>query len=723
MNKLTHSNQETMDQIERDARVAEERGERGESPNVGTSAVCARGTSARTTDLGSGPSQVQIEIVSRSSGTTRTHKVAKLKPSRAKLLEDRGQFGLGFRVEEMTRVPPSDWAPPDLSSLPDRLYGDVGVDTETQDLGLAAAQGGGWAWAGGGRVVGYSVCADNWRGYLPVGHDGGGNVDPDGARRWLNHVLGDAAQTKIFAHAMYDLGWAANDGVKIAGPIIDVQWVEALLDEHRLSYDLGAIARDRIGEGKNEQLLVEAARSYGVDPKSELHKLHSKFVGPYATWDAEAPRRIWDAQRPLVAAEDLGRVVELEHSLLPMYMKIRRRGVRIDQDYAARLREDLAEDVRAEVDEIKNQCGRAVDIWAPRSIVAALKSENVDWPWRTPTGEPSVTKDLLEQSGHWLARCVVRAREKDKLVSTFLDGQVIGAMHGGRVHGQTHPLKSDDGGTVTGRIAMSEPNLQFIPVRTEEGKKIRKCFLPEEKELWASLDHSQQEPRLLVHYGCLSKMPSALAARDKYVADPSMNYHEFVAELTGLSYKPAKILNLAIVYGRGVKETAAQLGKTFDETKDLFRQHAEKRPFARAMSYRCQDVVKARGYIRSLSGRRMRFNLWEPSDWDRRTGLMLTLEDAQRQWPGVELVRARLHKALNSLIQPAAADQTKMGMLDVWNAGLGDRVMIQIHDELACSVPDRKVAEEIASIMRDAVKLEVPSKVGISIGDNWGAVE
>src|ERR1700674_154666 len=159
------------------------------------------------------------------------------RPSKARALEARGQLGLGFDFEEMTRVPQSDWVAHDLSSLPDRLYGNIGVDLETNDRGLQAGEGAGWAWSGGGYVVGYSVTADNWSGYLPVTHEGGGNVeDPDRARRWLNHVLSDESQAKIFANASYDINWAFNDGVFIRGPVIDIQFVEALLDEHKMSY-------------------------------------------------------------------------------------------------------------------------------------------------------------------------------------------------------------------------------------------------------------------------------------------------------------------------------------------------------------------------------------------------------------------------------------------------------------------------------------------------------
>jgi len=131
------------------------------------------------------------------------------------------------------------------------------------------------------------------------------------------------------------------------------------------------------------------------------------------------------------------------------------------------------------------------------------------------------------------------------------------------------------------------------------------------------------------------------------------------------------------------------------------------------------DMVRKRGYIRSLLKRRIHFDLWEPSDWGRRDRRMLPIDKAREAWPNVPLTRARIHKALNSLIQPSAADQTKMAMRAVWRAGLGKHALIQVHDELCCSVPDRKIAREIADVMRDAVKLEVPVKVDLEIGPNW----
>lgn len=655
------------------------------------------------------------------------HRGKKSRGGRATKMEGSGQLGLGFSVVETNSVPQTSWEPPDLSSLPDRLFGVVGVDTETDDRGLQNDQGPGWAWEGGGRVVGYSVAADNGRWYLPIGH-AEGNVDPDRARRWLRHVLVDKTQTKVFANSMYDLGWSEKDGVKIEGPIVDVQFVEPLLNEHRLSYELGSIAITRVGRDKNEQGMLEAGRAYGLGDtmkqiKARLAELPSWHVGPYAEEDAELPREIWAAQKQVVAEEGLEKICDLEHRLIPMYLDMRRRGVRIDVSRVLAMRQRLIGEVAALVAEAKRLTGVAVELWEPRTLALLLDELGVPYG-RTPrSDEPQITNDTLARSEHPACRAILDARQKDKLRGTFLEGQILGQLHGDRVHGQAHPLKGDEGGTVTGRLSMSNPNLQFIPVRTEEGRLIRTMFLAEQGELWGKLDNNQQEVRLLVHFGVLCDMLSAIDAQRRYREDPRLDYHQMVAVITNLVRTRAKSLNFAIIYGRGIAETAAELNLSRDETKSLFRQHKEKMPFARGVSDRCQAVVKARGFLKTLLGRRQRFPLWEPEDWDMRResgNKMLELEAAEREWPGIPLVRARLHKALNSLVQPSAADQAKKQMLDVWEAGHGGRVMIQVHDELDVSVPDERAGREIADVMQSAVRLEVPVVVDSAFGANWG---
>lgn len=633
------------------------------------------------------------------------------------------QMDLGFSVEEMTPVPPSEWTPPE--DLPDRLEGTIGFDLETCDRGIQSGQGAGWAWEGGGHVVGYAVAADNFQGYLPIAHQGGGNLDAGVVRRWLNKVMSDENQPKVGASVMYDLGWARRDGVIVRGPVYDVQWAEALLDEHRGSYTLNSLMGAYLSDYKEEALLREAAASYGVDPKGGLWRLPAPLVGAYAEGDAVGALNVWKLQAPRISEQGLDYVFRLEHDLMPMYLDMRWRGVRIDETRAVQIRDKLKVEVREITEEIRRRCGVPVELWGAKSIGKAFDSEGIPYN-RTPKNNlPSMKKGFLEGIDHWLPRLIVKGREKDKLAGTFIDSAILGNLHRGRVHGEIHPLRGDDGGTVTGRLSMSNPNLQFMPARKNEGKEIRKMFLPEEGEYWASSDFSQQEPRLLVHFASKVRIdgkpiPGALEARDRYIQDPGMSYHDFAKELTGLPYKRAKILNLAIIYGRGIHNTAIELGLSKEETKELFLKHQRELPFGKAMADLCMRRVSENGYIVSLSGRRSRFPDFEPSDWSMRSGKGFPLGRAKREWPNaVNFVRFRLHKALNSLIQPSAGDQTKEAMRAVWQADLGSHILIQIHDELASSVPDRDTALSIRDCMRDAVTLEVPVKVDLNMGHRW----
>jgi DNA polymerase I-like protein with 3'-5' exonuclease and polymerase domains len=642
------------------------------------------------------------------------------------------QGELGFAVDEVTRVPDSPWAPPDMSALPDRLEGPIAVDTETCDPALKA-QGAGWAWPGGGHVAGYSVAAANGCWYLPVRHEGGGNVCEDAAKRWLRSVLSDPDQPKIFAHCQYDLGWMRRSGIEVFGPIVDVQWAEALLDEHRREYSLESIARDRLGVGKDEGILQDALQAYGLD-KGGLHKLPARFVGPYAEVDALRTLEIWRKQEPLIdeADEDgrsLREVFDLEHSLIPLYLDMRWRGVRIDVDYVEQLVKTLSDRCDRLAQGLVSNHGFGSSPWATGAIEKALDAAGVRGIGRTATGKSSITQTFLERCGHPLAQEIVEWRKLDKLVGTFLQGQLLNQLHGDRVHGEIHPLKADKAGdsgglkgTTTGRISMSQPNLQFIPTRTDDGKLIRAAFLPEEGDDYGSPDFNQQEVRLLVHFAYLSKQPGADEARRRFIEDPSLNYHKFAASLMGIAeYKIAKIINFAILYGRGVRETAAQLQMSEDETRQKFKLHEQEMPFAKKLSWTCQETVRRRGYLRSLSGRRMRFPLWEPADWDQRDGTMLPIEQARGRWPGERLERARIHKALNSLIQPSAADQTKMAMRALLDEGLGKHVLMQVHDELGCSVPrdGGRTAAQIKEVMEGAVELSVPSRADVKLGANW----
>lgn len=662
--------------------------------------------------------------------------------SKVEELENAGQLGLGFGQEEMTYVPPSDWTAPDPSTLPDKLHGTIAFDLETRDDGLRRSVGPGWAWEGGGRVIGYSVSADNWEGYLPTAHGNGkpgyGNMDPDLVRRVMNSWLGDETQLKVGANVLYDVGWAARDGVEVKGPIQDIQWAEAILDEHRWGYSLDSLAKTYLNEGKDEKLLREAAKAWGVDPKSEMWRLPAMFIGPYATADSNRTRRVFQKQLPKLQEQLLMDLFQMECDMIPLYMDARWRGVRVSVDRVEQLKRDWKQRSAALLEDLRRRTHGKLDVWSPQSVAVALDAENIPYGRTAKTGMPSINKTFLTNTKHWLTDGIIKIREIDKLVGTFLDGQILNHLHNGRVHAEFHPLRADDdehkGGTIGGRGSMSNPNLQFIPERTAEGKEVRGCFLPEEGDDWGVLDYSQQEPRLTVHYACVTKkrtgehLTGALAARDRYIENPDTDYHQMAMELTGLPRKPAKILNLAIIYGRGAGSTAEELGVSMDEAKDLISRHRKGMPFVPELSFIVQDRVKDVGQIRTIGGRVCRFPFWEPADWELAKGYTpAPLWKVKKDFPGKRYRRAWLHKCLNRLIQGSAADQMKKAMRDAHRAGLMKRFLIQVHDDMNHSLPKGSegdtLARNLSECMRDAYKLEVPVKAEIKRGSTWGDVK
>jgi DNA polymerase I-like protein with 3'-5' exonuclease and polymerase domains len=258
---------------------------------------------------------------------------------------------------------------------------------------------------------------------------------------------------------------------------------------------------------------------------------------------------------------------------------------------------------------------------------------------------------------------------------------------------------------------------------------MRTCFLPEEGETWWSSDFSQQEPRLTVHFAAITTvggqpLAGALLAVDKYRADPKMSYHKMVAEQTGLEYEKAKTLNLGLIYGMGVKKAAKAMKVTEEQAKEYIAKYHERLPFVRALGKVLDAKVKEKGEFRTLLRRVCRFSLWELTDYEKAKKLKpLPLWRAQRDWAGQPIRRAGAHKELNRLIQGSAADQTKRAMQLIMEAGLGKYMLLQIHDELCFSFPNKELAEKAKQLMEDAVKLEVPVIAELKSGPNWGELK
>ncbi len=936
------------------------------------------------------------------------------------------------RNREKLILPESSWLPPEI--FPDLSDADIiAIDLETRDPNLKD-RGPGWPRLDG-EVAGIAVAVEGWKGYFPIAHEEGGNLDRGKVISWLSTQLKNNPKSKkLFHNAQYDLGWLRSLDIHIKDNIIDTMVAAPLINEDRWSYALNALGKDYLQEKKDESLLREAAEAFGVNAKSEMWRLPAMFVGPYAEQDASLTLRLWTHLKPLLDKEDLWHIFDLESSLTPILVEMRARGVRVDLDKA----EDASKRLKARETEIfakiKKEYGADPQIWANASIAGIFDEAKLVYP-RTEKGAPSFQQQWLESHEHELPRLIVEARKINKARTTFIEKMVLQHSHEGRIHTEFHPLRSDAGGTVSGRISCSHPNLQQVPARDPEiGKMIRSLFIPEEGCYWGAFDycfsedtevlteegfklfkdlsrheklaqykageitfdlpkayqtlnytgnmvhvqgkttdllvtpnhdcfvqnkqgkeyyfkaqqmedfaggylfrcagekkgearsmltlasfphtkellqltaaiqadarvrssgsirfrlkkprkidrlkallavfpikyqeytsqylgetytfiqinrenipleipqlflhmetktfktgllteaiaHRQlfleelqfwdgykshgsivygttnkenaeivqriailsnrramvshepreqkkdyytvhinsksgtwvsrnitypeysgkvycvtmphstvivrrngkvviqrqcaQEPRITAHYAYMTKQQGAAEVVEKYNTDPDTDFHQTVADMAGITRKQAKAINLGLAYGMGVTKLSEELGMTVEEGKALFAEYHEKVPFMRGLSSRCSRVAGKQGRVRTLLGRKCRFDKWEPSQFGTRK-FYQSYDEAHKVHGGA-IRRAFTYKAMNRLIQGSAADMTKEAMRQLWDEGFLPH--LQIHDELDFSVENKEQEKRIKEIMETCVEISVPVLVDVETGPSWG---
>jgi len=614
-------------------------------------------------------------------------------------------------------IPNSEWVTP--SEFPDLSHEDeIAIDLETRDENMKTL-GTGWA-RRDGEIVGIAVAAGSFKGYYPVNHQGGGNLPRSKVFKWIQEVLKtDAA--KIMHNAQYDLGWIRSMGWEVKGPIIDTMVTAALVDENRRSYSLNNLSIEMLGEMKSETELKEEAAQRGLDAKAELWKMPAMAVGFYAEQDAVLTLKLWHHLKTFVKKEQLQTIWNTEMELLPILIQMREVGIRIDLDKAEILKKQFKTLESSLITEIKKLSGVAVDIWAARSVAKAFDAVGIKYDLTEKSKAPSFTTNWLTNNEHPLAKLIREAREVNKLHSTFIDS-FLRFSHKGRIHAEINQLRSDTGGTVSGRLSYSNPNLQQIPARNKEyGKLIRGLFLPEEGCKWGSFDYSQQEPRLVVHYAATTdKKLGGLAGADvliKAYREDDADFHQVVADMANIPRTQAKTINLGIFYGMGQAKLAKQLGITVEEAKAILAEYNSKVPFVKQLANRVQKQASETGAVKTIGGRKCRFNLYEPKSY----GLFLALTEKEYIMEHGSLSSARramTYKALNRLIQGSAADQVKIAMINCYKAG--HIPMLQIHDELCFNIESESDEKNIINVMENSVELEVPNKVDVSIGDNWG---
>ena len=607
--------------------------------------------------------------------------------------------------------PQVEWLPPeefkDLSG-----YDEIAIDLETKDPGLKDMGSG--SVTGRAQMVGIALAVKDWSGYYPIAHEGGGNMDSKKVLDYFRTVLSLPA-IKIFHNAMYDVCFIRAAGLKIAGQIVDTMIAGSLVDENRFRYDLGSLGRDYLGKGKNEAILTETAKEWGIDPKSEMYKLPAMYVGEYAERDAEMTLQLGEEMKKEIYSQDIEDIFKLETELFPCLVDMRFLGVRVDVEGAHKLKENLLAQEKECLQKIKKETGLDTQIWAARSIAKVFQKLNLPFDRTEKTSAPSFTKNFLQNHPHPIVKQIARAREINKSHTTFID-TILKHSHKGRIHAEINQLRSDQGGTVTGRFSYSNPNLQQIPARNKElGPMIRSLFLPEEGHTWGCFDYSQQEPRLVTHYASLDGLYGVDEVLNSY-NEGEADFHQIVSDMADIPRSQAKTINLGLFYGMGKNKLQAELGVNKERANDLFKQYHARVPFVKQLMDSVMARAQDRGKVRTLLGRLCRFHLWEPNQFGIHKPLT---HDAALAEHGPGIRRAYTYKALNRLIQGSAADMTKKAMIELHKEGITPH--IQVHDELDISVSNN--ADKIKEIMESAVELEVPNKVDYESGPNWGTIK
>ena len=607
----------------------------------------------------------------------------------------------------------TEWNEPE--EYPDlRKYDEIAIDLETRDPDLKSKGSG--SIIGNGEVVGIAVAVPGRKFYFPIAHGSGPNMDRKKTLEWFKDVC-ESEAIKIFHNAMYDVCWIRSMGLKINGQIVDTMIAASLIDENRFRFDLNSLSWDYLGHGKNETALNEEAKSRGLDPKADMWQLPAMYVGSYAEKDAELTLELWQIFKKELLHQDVESIFELETDLFPCLVDMRFLGVRVDVERAHMLKQALTVQEDNLRQQIKIETGIDVQLMAARSVAKVFDKLGLPYERTAKSQAPSFTKNFISNHEHPVVRMIAQAREVNKAHTTFID-TIIKHEHKGRIHADINQIRSDQGGTVTGRFSYSNPNLQQLPARNKDlGPMIRSIFIPEKGHRWGSFDYSQQEPRLVVHYAALHKFPSVNDVIDNYENDTSTDFHQVVADMAKIPRSQAKVINLGLFYGMGKAKLQAELGVSKDKAVELFDQYHAKVPFVKQLMNSASNRAQERGQIRTLLGRLCRFHLWEPNQFGMHKALPHE-EALQEHGPGIR--RAFTYKALNKLIQGSAADMTKKAMLDLYKNGIVAHV--QIHDELCISVKDQEQADKIVEIMQNAVTLEVPNKVDCELANTWGEI-
>lgn len=633
-------------------------------------------------------------------------------------------------------IPETNWKPCSPSDLPDfRNERVLSFDVETFDPELRV-NGAGWG-RKKGHIVGFSIASEHRAVYIPIRHEVEShlNMDPTMMLKYAQAMLGGNSD-KVGANLLYDFGWMREEGVKVGGELYDCQYAEALINEQS-KVGLEEIAYKYTGIGKDTDILKDwVINYYGGSTKTwrkDIYRAPVSLTGAYGERDATAPLEVIKHQIPILQANNLFGLFRMECKLIRLLCDMRFAGVSVDIPYAEQLRDDLEtqeKDVQKRLDKL---AGVQVNVNSTDDIATAFNKAGLIYP-RTkatpnyPNGQPSFVKEFLEHHEHPLPQLITEVRGFAKLRGTFVEGYLLGSHVNGKVHGSFHPLSGTEGGARTGRFASSMPNLQNIPTRSENGKKIRKAFIKDPGHAyWEKIDYSQIEYRFLAHFAIGQGADQIRAA---YSRDAKTDYHNqtqgLILAATGITLQRSYVKNIGfgLNYGMGLDKLAKDLGVSKEKAEELMAAYHQGVPFAKETMKHLADFAQRMGYITTILGRRSHFDLWEPDSWGVK-GKALPYAFAVAQYGKVR--RAYLYRTLNYVLQGSSADQMKKAMVTAYEAGIFDVIgvpRLTVHDELDFSMaePNEEAMRELINIMQNVIPLRVPVIAERESGPTWGDV-
>ena len=637
----------------------------------------------------------------------------------------------------------------------------VAIDLETSDPNLKTKGLG--AVRKDGFVTGIAIATKKQTFYFPLAHAMTDNLPVKETWDYLNEKLFKNKDIrKVFHNAIYDVCWIrSSTGEMPQGELLDTMIAASVIDETRMKYSLDAISKIYLNETKYKYDLTDKVKAWsdGViqDPMTNMEKLPYSLVKDYAEQDVNLTLKLWNIfdkkldEVLYTKTHDDGRVeektcrkiFELETKLFPCLVDMKFKGVKIDVEKARAFGKRLGKTKNSIINYIERRTGIKIEMWAASSIKALLDHENINDYEVTKAGLPQLPKDYLSSHKNKYLRLIAKARNFDKTQNTFIEG-LLEFVHEGRIHADINQIRSDQGGTVTGRFSMSNPNLQQIPSKGFIGKKMRELFLPEDDCEWGSFDYSQQEPRIVVHYALALGMPGTDTLLEEFNKEDA-DFHQIVADMAQISRTMAKTINLGLFYGMGKIKLASELGLDRPKANKLFADYHAKVPFVKQLSIDLINFAEENKLLYTLEDRFCRFNKWETRDrkWNNSINRydpvdILDKEVAQKYYTDDRLNKgyvadptyehftdfykpAFTYKALNRLIQGSAADMTKKAMVNLYEQGILPQ--IQIHDELCLSIKNEEQAMIVKEIMENAITLEVNNKVNYKHGKNWGSIK